>query len=106
MADAIVTQNPASQKYTTSAFEPVTLSDINNTTSLAFGYAEAGRALFEAISRLSDDRVIKALCENGMLQMDFQANDLDCLRENAIKGGVIAAKATPLNFVNIRGGVS
>jgi hypothetical protein len=69
-------------------FETVAVTDIENTAAITYEQAEAMGALFRSIARLTDDREIRALCGHGALQADMQANDIDCLRERAMKAGL------------------
>ncbi|WP_321955376.1 hypothetical protein [Burkholderia cenocepacia] len=68
-------------------FVPVSVDDIEDTANITYEQAEAMSAIFRSISRLTDDREIKALCEHGALQADLQANDIDGIRERAAKAG-------------------
>lgn len=69
-------------------FVPVSVDDIEDTANITYEQAEAMGAIFRSISRLTDDREIKALCEHGALQADLQANDIDVIRERAVKAGL------------------
>lgn len=69
-------------------FEPVSVDDIEGTASVTYEQAEAMSAIFRSISRLTNDREIKVLCEHGALQADLQANDIDVIRERAVKAGL------------------
>ncbi|AOL05364.1 MULTISPECIES: hypothetical protein [Burkholderia] len=68
-------------------FVPVSVDDIEYTANITYEQAEAMSAIFRSISRLTDDREIRALCEHGALQADLQANDIDGIRERAVKAG-------------------
>lgn len=69
-------------------FVPVSVDDIEDTANITYEQAEAMSAIFRSISRLTDDREIKALCEHGALQADLQANDIDVIRERAVRAGL------------------
>lgn len=71
-------------------FRPVSINDIDGSASIAYEQAEAISAIFRSIARLTTDREIKALCMHGALQADLQANDIDVIRERAIKAGLDA----------------
>jgi len=70
-------------------FEAVTRLDIESNACVTYEQAIAMGAIFEAIGRLTQDITIKDLCAHGALQAKLQANDIDCLRENAVKAGVV-----------------
>ncbi|MBY0499661.1 MAG: hypothetical protein K2P74_08675 [Nitrosomonas sp.] len=67
----------------------VTQSDIECNANITFEQANAMGAIFRAIERLTQDNTIKELCNHGALQADLQANDIDVLRECAVKAGVV-----------------
>lgn len=69
-------------------FEPVSIGDIECTAHITFEQAEAMGALFRTIARLTADNEVKALCSHGALQADMQANDIDVIRERAVKAGL------------------
>lgn len=73
------------KKITRNGFAAVTRMDIQNTSGVTLEQIEVIGALFRAIERLTTDQ----LCKHGALQADFQANDIDCLRECAVKAGVV-----------------
>jgi len=70
-------------------FEPVDVLALECVANITCEQAEAMGSMFRAIARLTDDEVIKGLCEHGRLQADLQANDIDVIRERAINAGFI-----------------
>ncbi|ALV55220.1 hypothetical protein A8F72_02975 [Burkholderia cenocepacia] len=80
----------STERVIVDGFEPVSVDDIEGTASITYEQAEAMSAIFRSISRLTDDREIKALCEHGALQADLQANDIDVIRERAVNAGLDA----------------
>mgnify|MGYP000240447617 CR=1 FL=1 len=70
-------------------FKAVTQFDIECNAHITFEQAKAMGAIFRAIERLTQDNTIKELCRHGALQADLQANDIDVLRECAVKAGVV-----------------
>jgi hypothetical protein len=72
-------------------FEPVTVDDIESVGNITYEQAEAMGALFRVIARLTGDHEVKKLCEHGALQADLQANDIDVIRERAVKAGLDAS---------------
>ena len=85
MAENISTQRPI-----INGFEPVDIGDIECSMNIAFEGAEAMGAIFKTIARLTDDKEIKALCSHAALIAELQSNDLDALRERAMKAGLVA----------------
>ncbi|MBM2767061.1 hypothetical protein [Burkholderia anthina] len=81
----------STERIIVNGFEPVSIDDIEGTANITYEQAEAMSAIFRSISRLTDDREIKALCEHGALQADLQANDIDVIRERAVKAGLNAS---------------
>lgn len=71
-------------------FEPISVGDIECTADITYEQAEAMGAIFRSICRLTDDREVKKLCDHGALQADLQANDIDVIRERAVKAGLDA----------------
>ena len=74
-------------------FETVDVLTIECVANITHEQAMAMGAIFRSIARLTDDREIKALCEHGALQADLQGNDIDVLRERAVKAGLEAKPA-------------
>jgi hypothetical protein len=74
-------------------FDPVSVTDIESLAAITCEQAEAMGALFRAIGRLSEDREIRELCAHGGLQADLQGNDIDVIRERAMKAGLAMAGA-------------
>lgn len=81
----------SSERVIIDGFEPVSVNDIECTANITEEQANAMGAIFRAIGRMTDDKDIKALCEHGALQADLQANDLDNIREHALKAGLHAS---------------
>ena len=71
-------------------FEPVSVRGIESTADIVYEQAEAMNAIFHCISWLADDRDIKKWSEHAALQADLQANDIDVIRERAVKAGLDA----------------
>lgn len=82
--------NHSSERVTINGFKPVSESDIECMANITEEQANAMGAIFRAIGRMTDDKDIRALCEHGALQADLQANDLDVIREQALKAGLSA----------------
>lgn len=78
----------STERVLINGFEPVSVEDIKDIANITYEQAEAMSAIFRSISRLTDDREIKALCEHGASQADLQANDIDVIRERAVKAGI------------------
>ncbi|RKP50725.1 hypothetical protein [Trinickia fusca] len=85
-----MTKNHSTERITIDGFEPVSVGDIESIADITHEQAEAMSAIFRCISRLTDDREIKKLCEHGALQADLQADDIDVIRERAMKAGLNA----------------
>ena len=77
------------KKIIRNGFAAVTRADIQNAAGVALEQIEVIEALFRAIEQLTTDKTIKQLCKHGALQADYQSNDIDCLRECAVKAGVV-----------------
>jgi hypothetical protein len=75
------------QRTIINGFEPVTVDDVECMAHITFEQAEAMDALFRSIARLTADSEIKGLCAHGALQADLQGNDIDVIRERAMKAG-------------------
>ncbi|CAH2936890.1 MAG: hypothetical protein CPDRYMAC_4481 [uncultured Paraburkholderia sp.] len=69
-------------------FEPVSIGDIECIADITYEQAEAMGAIFRSILRLTDNREVRKLCERGALQANLQANDIDVIRERAVKAGL------------------
>jgi hypothetical protein len=74
-------------------FEPVTVMDIECLAHITCEQAEAMGALFRSIARLTEDKEIRELCAHGGLQANLQGNDIDVIRERAMKAGLAMAGA-------------
>jgi hypothetical protein len=81
--------NANSTSIIRNGFEAVTWQDVESIAVIACEQADAMGGTFRAIQRLTVDETIKKLCEHGALQADLQGNDIDCLRERAVKAGVV-----------------
>lgn len=77
------------EKIFRNGFEAVTRFDIECNAHITYEQAKAMGAIFRAIERLTQDNTIKELCKHGSSQADLQANDIDVLRECAVKAGVV-----------------
>lgn len=83
-----MTRSNSTERVLINGFEPVSVSDIECTSDITYEQAEAMGAIFRSIARLTDDSEVKKLCEHGALQADLQANDIDVIRERAVKAGL------------------
>lgn len=77
----------STQRTLINGCKPVTITDIECMAYITMEQATAMAALFRVMARLADDEVIKELCNHGALQADLQGNDIDVLRERAVKAG-------------------
>jgi hypothetical protein len=68
--------------------EPVTVTDIECLAHITCEQAEAMGAMFRSIARLTEDKEIRELCAHGGLQANLQGNDIDVIRERAMKAGL------------------
>lgn len=80
----------STQRTIVNGFEPVGRRDIECSVNIASEGSEAMGAIFKTIARLTDDKEIKALCSHAALIAEIQSNDLDALRERAMKAGLVA----------------
>jgi glyoxylase-like metal-dependent hydrolase (beta-lactamase superfamily II) len=77
----------STERTTVNGFKPVSRLDIECFSHIVMEQAKAFEAIFRAISRLSDDRDVKALCGHGASEASLQANDIDVIRERVMKAG-------------------
>jgi hypothetical protein len=86
-----VAKNHSTQRTLINGFEPVTRMDIECLANISMEQAEAMGALFRTIARLVSDEEVVKLCRHGALQADLQHNDIDVVREQAMKAGLVAS---------------
>jgi hypothetical protein len=82
-------ENDLTNRVLVNEFEPVTASEIEANACITGEQADAMGAMFRTIARLTEDREIRQLCAHGSLQADMQSNDLDVIRERAMKAGLV-----------------
>ena len=80
----------------------VTVERIDYFAESTYAAAETLRAMFLSIERLIDDDAIKILCRHGARHAFAQAQEIDILRESALKEGV-AASGPVAEFHSIQG---
>lgn len=85
----MATQQNIIEKKINNEFEALTRFDFECSSNITYELAIAMSAIFKAIERLSRDQIVKDLCNQGALQANLQANNIDDLRERAIKVGII-----------------
>ena len=90
MEASTLAKTHSTERILIDGFEPISVGEIESTADVAYDQAETMSTIFRCISRLTDDREIKKLCEQGALQAELQANDIDVIRERAIKAGLDA----------------
>lgn len=86
-----MTNQNSTQTSVVHGFEPVTCLDIECLSHITMEQSEAMGTLFRTIARLTDDEEVMKLCKHGALQADLQHNDIDVIRERAMKAGLIAS---------------
>lgn len=84
-------KNDSTQRTIINGFEPVARMDIECLAHITMEQAEAMGALFRTIARLTSDKEVVKLCRHGALQADLQHNDIDVVRERAMKAGLAAS---------------
>ena len=93
MANANSSSQSTNECTTCNGFYLVTRSDIEIFMNITYEQSMAMSAMFKTISRLSNDETIKELCTHGALQAELQGDDLDVLRERAMKAGLIGSQS-------------
>ena len=83
----------STQPIIINGFEPVSAIDIECAAYITGEQADAMGTLFRSIARLTEDKEIKGLCEHGALQADLQGNDIDVMRERAVRAGFAGGAA-------------
>jgi hypothetical protein len=79
----------STQPQLINGFYPVSQTDIEDLAGEGMESVELIETLFATIGRLSNDNEIRELCKHGGFRASILHNDIDVIRERAIKAGLV-----------------